>query len=264
VSWRSVSRSVIGTLHQELQMPCQDYGGDRILDQVMLGAVADGAGSAKHADRGAQIVVETMLNYLVQSEAYLQRHQCSWQRTHRPVTEALMHKIFAKAVTKAQLALQQEANRQTWAMDDLAATLLAFVATPHWLAAMQIGDGFCVMRPQKSVSEAYQVLFQPIRGEYANQTAFVTMADALQHMQVRLVEQPPAFICAATDGLEKVAIRLQDWVAFPPFFRPLEAYLEETPDPDRDDRYLMDFLRSERLNQRTNDDKTLLLCRYCD
>jgi hypothetical protein len=40
----------------------------------------------------------------------------------------------------------------------------------------------------------------------------------------------------------------------------LHKYLEETPNPHQDKSYLASFLDSERLNQKTQDDKTLLLC----
>ncbi|WP_339461668.1 protein phosphatase 2C domain-containing protein, partial [Nodularia spumigena] len=133
-----------------------------------------------------------------------------------------------------------------------------FIATPHWLGAMQIGDGFIVVRPQDS--EDYQLLFQPDKGEFANETTFITSKDALAEMQVKVISEPQKFICASTDGLEKLAIRISDWKPFPPFFKPFEEYLEETANPEDEAEYLVNFLKSERLNARTDDDKTLLLC----
>jgi hypothetical protein len=41
----------------------------------------------------------------------------------------------------------------------------------------------------------------------------------------------------------------------------LEEYLDETPIPEQNDAYIMNFLESEYLNKQTDDDKTLLLCR---
>jgi hypothetical protein len=35
--------------------------------------------------------------------------------------------------------------------------------------------------------------------------------------------------------------------------------LRETVDPDLNDQYIVDFLNSDRLNARTDDDKTLLI-----
>ena len=81
---------------------------------------------------------------------------------------------------------------------------------------------------------------------------------------IKVVVQPgqPEFVCASTDGLERLAIRLSDWTPFNPFFQPLEQYLQETENPKESDEYLMSFLNSERLNARIDDDKTLFLCLY--
>jgi serine/threonine protein phosphatase PrpC len=259
VVWKAVARSVIGTSHQQQRLPCQDYGGDRILDEVMVGAVADGAGSAKHADIGAKLAVKIALRYLAGTEEWLQKRQNSWQTQPKPPTEELARKLFTKVVSKVSFGLEKQAINHGYCVDDLASTLLAFIATPDWIAAMQIGDGFIVTRSQKT---DYQLVFQPDKGEFVNQTTFVTSANALSEMQVKVLLHPPTFICASTDALEKVAIRLRDWTAFSPFFQPLEEYLCETLEPKQDDEYLINFLESDRLNDRTDDDKTLLLCLY--
>ena len=47
MQWRAIARSTVGTSHIKQQMPCQDYGGYKVLNNVIIGAVADGAGSAK-------------------------------------------------------------------------------------------------------------------------------------------------------------------------------------------------------------------------
>ncbi len=126
----------------------------------------------------------------------------------------------------------------------------------HWIAVLQIGDGFIVVRPNPG---NYQLLFKPDKGEFANQTTFVTADHAAEDMQVVVLEASPVFICAATDGLERVAIRFSDWAPYAPFFQPFEDYLTETPDPEQNPDYLEQFLTSERLNARTTDDKTMLL-----
>jgi Protein phosphatase 2C len=259
VGWKAVTRSVIGTSHQQQQMPCQDYGGDRILDQIMIGAVADGAGSAKQSELGAKLAVTTALHYLVATEDWLQQRQQSWQTLATVPSPRQAEKLFSKTVEKVQAALEHHAASHHYPVDELACTLLMFLATPQWIMAMQIGDGFIVICPQH---QDYQLLFQPSKGEFANQTTFVTSSTALAEMQVRVIAAPQAFICAATDGLERVAIRLSDWQPFPPFFNPLAEYLDETAIPEQQDEYLMQFLTSDRLNTRTDDDKTLLLCRY--
>jgi hypothetical protein len=82
------------------------------------------------------------------------------------------------------------------------------------------------------------------------------------------VENPenrcPVILLLDTSGsMSGLAIRLSDWKPHPPFFKPLEEYLRETDKPGgNDDNYIIDFLNSERLNSRTDDDKTLLLCLF--
>jgi serine/threonine protein phosphatase PrpC len=242
-----------------LSMPCQDYGHYHIFNDVIVGAVADGAGSAKYSDIGAKLAVEAVIKYLSRIGAYLRKRKPWCQSFWRSLSEKEAKKLFAKTLKKAIASLHEEAKTENYSVNDLACTLLIFVATPQWVAAMQIGDGFIVVRSQES---EYQLLFQPDKGEFANETTFITSSNALDEMQVRVLTGHQEFICAATDGLEKLAIRFSDWTPFALFFKPLEEYLGETNEPEKEDEYLKNFLDSERLNARTDDDKTLLLCLF--
>jgi serine/threonine protein phosphatase PrpC len=258
VGWKAIARFAVGTSHQEEKIPCQDYGHYRIFNDVIVGAVADGAGSAKYSHIGSKVAVETTLKYLSTISEYLQQRKRCWQRVSQPLSEQEAKKLFTKTVNHVISDLTKQAANKDYSVSDLACTLLVFVATPEWVAAMQIGDGFIVMSSQ---NKEYQMLFKPDKGEFFNETTFVTSVSGLEEMQVQVFSGKQEFICAATDGLEKVAIRFSDWQPFPPFFKPLEEYLRQTDQPGCDgDNYIMDFLDSDRLNARTSDDKTLLLC----
>lgn len=259
MTWKAIARSVIGVSHQQQQLPCQDYGSIHRLDKIVMGAVADGAGSAQYSDLGAKLAVESALKFLISTEEWLQQRQRSWLSLPNTPSSDLVNRLFTKTLTRVSSCLQKHATIHDYPVHELACTLITFIATPDWIAAMQIGDGFMVVRCNE---EDYQLLFKPDKGEFANETTFVTSKTALDELQVRLLIGQQQFICASTDALERVAIRLSDWTPFPPFFKPLEEYLWETSQPETDDTYLMQFLESERLNDRTNDDKTLLLCLY--
>ena len=261
MAWRAIARSSIGTSHQKQDMPCQDYGGCKIFNDVIVGAVADGAGSAKYSDIGAKLAVKTALEYLTKVEEWQKKPKYFWQLTEKPFSEEEAKELFANTVKKVVTALQEQAVSDGYSVDDLACTLLVVVATRDWVAAMQIGDGFIVVRFEQ---ENPQLLFPPDKGEFINETTFVTSANALDAMRVCVRAGEQEFIWAATDGLERVAIRMSDWTPFAPFFKPLEEYLREISDPEQEDEYLMSFLDSDRLNTRTDDDKTLLLCCYDD
>ena len=261
MQWRAIARSTVGTSHIKQQMPCQDYGGYKVLNNVIIGAVADGAGSAKYAEIGAKLAVERALAYLTNIENWLQKQKHFGQSHPQPLSEEQASKIFTKMTKKVIDALATQAARDGYLFEDLACTLLVFVATPNWVAAMQIGDGFIAVRCQQ---EGYQLLFPPDKGEYVNETTFVTSANALRSLRVEVITGKPEYIFAATDGLERVAIKMSDFTPFAPFFAPFEEYLQETSNPEQEDTYLMSFLNSDRLNSRTDDDKTLLLCCYDD
>jgi hypothetical protein len=274
--WKSITRSAVGTSHLSMNLPCQDFGGYLILDEGMgiAGAVADGAGSAKLSEFGAKCAVKTALEFIKNDKPIKAIHRKpSLQKLIFSIPKKLLResptktvvtldmvaqKFFTNLTKKIILALQKEAENLDCEFSDLACTFVAFVATPDWVIAMQIGDGFIVVRHQGK--QDYQLLFQPDKGEYANETTFVTSSNALQEMQVKVVNGNCNFICASTDGLERLAIRVSDWMPFPPFFKPLEEFLRETPEPEQDDEYILSFLNSERLNARTDDDKTLLIC----
>ncbi|AFZ28070.1 hypothetical protein Cylst_6099 [Cylindrospermum stagnale PCC 7417] len=254
MGWKAIARSATGTSHKIQKIPCQDFGHYRIFNDVIVGAVADGAGSAKYSQIGSKLAVETVLKCFAEINQYPDRQGFS-----QPLGKIEAEKLFAKIVNQVITDLNNQAAKEGYSVNDLACTLLVFVATPDWFVAMQIGDGFIVVRSQNS---EYQLLFEPDKGEFFNETTFVTSANALDEMQVQVISAKQEFICASTDGLEKVAIRLSDWKAFPPFFKPFDEYLQEIANPDAEDQYIIDFLNSERLNSRTDDDKTLLLCLF--
>lgn len=288
MNWKAIARSAIGTSHQKQRMSCQDYGGYKIINNALIGAVSDGAGSAKYSDIGAKLAVETVLETFTAQDiddvtellgsdsvsetekqtksveicnllSKTEKNSSASIAVAQSSPEKKVNQLFIKTVKQVVNALSEQAENNGYSIDDVACTLLIFIGTPNGIAAMQIGDGFITVRyPDKEP----KLLFPPDKGEYINETTFVTSANALEAMGVKVQAGQPEFICASTDGLERLAIRMSDWTPFAPFFQPLEQYLRETDNPEESDEYLMSFLNSERLNARTDDDKTLLLCLY--
>jgi serine/threonine protein phosphatase PrpC len=230
-------------LHQNNQLPNQDYADFVILNEsTLIGAVSDGSGSAKHSEEGAQVAVKTSVDYLTNNAPEL-------------TSEAEINTQLTQLVTQVREDLEKKAQELDCRFEDLACTLMVFMATPQRLAAMQIGDGFMVIRP---LDNDFELLFTPDKGEYANETYFITAQNAEANVRIKTLEEEISFICVATDGLEKVAIKIQDYQPFTPFFTPLEQYLLTTSNLETDE-YLEQFLNSERLNAKTQDDKTILL-----
>ena len=249
--WRAIVRSSIGTSHQKRQIPCQDYGQYLIANDLVIGAVADGAGSARYAEVGAELAVKTALFNL---DAWVKRN-----KVFLPIAELEARVLFSWVLATIVTELKAEAASRGCLLSDMACTLMTFIAAPGWIAAAQVGDGFIVTGCR---ANQYQLLFQPTKGEFINETTFVTAANAEQEMQVCVRLEEQTFLCVATDGLERVALQLQEWLPFARFFQPLQDFMWTTSSPEQEDEYICNFLTSERLNARTDDDKTLLLCVY--
>jgi hypothetical protein len=247
--------SAIGTRHEQRGQPCQDYGNYRFEEPYLIGAISDGAGSAKHSDIGSKMAVESALETLTK----LLRREFSQVPTREEIEKAAPD-LFDQMLDDVLCTLNQEALISGYKLRDLGCTLLAFLATPHWVAAMQIGDGLMMLRAHTDAP--YQLLFKPDKGEFINETIFITTPNACDYMSVCVESVESPFLCAATDGLERVAVRLQDWEPFAPFFRPFEDCLLKLPTPTEQHAYLKTFLESARLNAKTDDDKTMLVCLY--
>lgn len=254
MQWEIVGCSAIGTKHIKGGTPCQDavcY--ERISDQIIIGAVSDGMGSARRSDVGSKLAVKTALSQI--------KNMMCWE--HKPKNDEGARNIFCSVLGKVQAALKNEAEHGGYSVEDLNCTLLAFVATPEWLAAMQVGDGLIVVRPK---GQDYQLLFMPDKGEFANETTPVTSSHALEEMEVCVKSGSYEFICAATDGIENISlVKPENWRPFEGFFKPLEEQIMlSTKSIDHKKKEIEYFLNSEQINQQTDDDKTLLLCAYND
>ena len=274
MSWTAINYSAIGSKNQQQGRPCQDYSHYRCYDDFIIGAVADGAGSAKYSDHGAELAVKTTLSFLSGTEDFSDSEEIAeLSKFHQPENkkalkesnqppselEEAINELSREICQTVRHTLIQEAEAIDCQLEDLACTLLVFIATSDWAGAMQIGDGFIVVRSEEGEPE---LVFTPDKGEYVNETTFITSDDFQNQLQVKTFPAPK-FICAASDGLEKVAIRFSNWEAYPGFFDPLEQCLQEKTSLEEKQDYLETFLNSDRINQRISDDKTLLIGLNC-
>jgi hypothetical protein len=255
MAWKAIKNSVIGTSHQQRNVVCQDYGDFVAIGDIIVGAVADGAGSAKYSDIGSHLAVNSALSHL---KGWVNRQKKNGKKLQEPITDSGADRLFTQTLEKVDASLKQESNKG-YSLRDLACTLLVFIATRNWIAAMQIGDGFIVIRSENS---DYKLLFKPTKGEYANETTFVTSENAFDDMQVEVfADGYYNFICASTDGLERLAIDTRTWIPSPKFFNPFERGLKDN-DKKQEEESLKRWLNSPEVNARTDDDKTLLVCIY--
>ena len=254
-SWQVSRASVTGTSHIRAGLPCQDSSNHHVAGEVLIAAVADGAGSAAKSDVGSSIAAETSV---LTAERLLQE---THDHSPHPVHGTCLKRVIYGAVGQTRRGLREEAQRLDVDVRELATTLLLMVHTPSILAAGQIGDGAMV------VSEGagdYMTFITPQRGEYANQTNFVTSSEAMSMLEIRVeqVENDLSRLAMFTDGLQNLVLRSHDDSPHAPFFDPVFAWMESQPASVDTDQKLSAFLESPRVTSRADDDLTLLLAAF--
>lgn len=253
-AWRSVGTSVAGVSHRRNGQPCQDaFSYREITTDAAIAAVADGAGSAKFGGLGAQIAVQTAVDYLTAQIAE------QLPPTY-PVWSALLHDLLD--YIQGEIAVAAKAKNVE--SRDFAATLLITIVGPSQIVCASLGDCAVVVRDEQ---QRLSSLSPPQRGEYANATYFVTNANAHRHLSVRMWKPHSqnllTHIALMTDGLLELALNVAQNRPFEPFFQPLFAFMDDVDGGGEEAAAndLSAFLDSARVNGRTHDDKTLLLLR---
>ncbi|MEQ8604639.1 MAG: PP2C family serine/threonine-protein phosphatase [Marivibrio sp.] len=252
MSWTAAVDFRQGADHRRSGAPCQDFGRlTKPNEDLLLGALADGAGSAPLSHLGAHAAVQAALALLEARVA-----QEPGRRGDPAGGDGGPEALFDGIVEAAQAALSDVASQHRRPVEDFATTLLAFAAGPRGIACLQLGDGWLVARDGEG---AYLLLGRPQRGEYANETRFLSDADAADAAALHRHKGPAPFLCAATDGLASVSIDNRGDAPHAPFFEPLDRFIGATDDDREAHRAIRSFLRSDALEARTADDVALML-----
>ena len=245
--WKVVSDSVTGESHLRVGTVCQDsHHFARFRDDILIGAVADGAGSASKSEIGSHLAVITAVETL----------ERFFERNHLPDEEGDWRTLLLSTLRAAQQAVIEEAEKREAPVRELASTLILFVASKSFVAATQIGDGSLVLLDSE---ENLTALTTPQSGEYLNETVFLVSPKAIEGAQFVFWVGNVRSLAAFSDGLQLLALKLSDSSPHPPFFAPLFRFLHEAQGMAEAHEQLRSFLTSPKITQRADDDLTLLL-----
>jgi hypothetical protein len=241
--WNHLAESVAGTSHFVSGTPCQDAHEVHLLDegenQLFAFAIADGAGSADHSGEAARLAVSSFIQEI--------------SKPHRDrffVEEAVAREMFDLVRQK----LLSHADALRCPVRELSCTLLGGLASNKEAWFAQIGDGACVY----ANTEGYHLATVPVCGEFVNQTVFVVSEDWKESFQFRSVPGPISGVAGFTDGLQNLIIRFADNSVHEGFMDPILQKLRMHDALDLQEAF-RSFMKSERINSRTDDDKTLVI-----
>jgi hypothetical protein len=244
--WFVIGAAVQGSAHERMDLPCQDALGYWITPAgAILIVVADGAGTAERAEQGAQTAVREAMGAL---EAGLAQGSPQGKAGWR----SLIEEIFSQAL----LALEGLAAAESLPLQAFATTLACAVALDDLLVTGQVGDSVVVAGTEGG--ELFTAAL-PQRGEYVNETYFLTLPGALERLDVQVFSQPIAALALLSDGLTRLAMQLPAYEPHRPFFAPLFSFAARAQDQTQAEEQLASFLMSERVLARSDDDKTLVL-----
>ena len=166
--WMGAKAAHAGQRHVEKEACCEDVALASIDDDVAIVVVSDGAGSARYAAEGAAVAAQTTIDVL---------------RTTIPWTDA---DAVREALATACIA---EMNKRAGALGshvrDLAATLAFVAVNQEQFLAGNLGDGLVVAAQSSSAGLGRpHVLIGQDRGEFVNETVFLTSAAAVDRFGV--------------------------------------------------------------------------------
>jgi hypothetical protein len=250
--WRYIAASVIGTSHEKTGAVCQDANDCSLYslpsgEGVLVAAVADGAGTAVCGGEGAARACSTFASLV-------NEHLSTAQNVEQITAETA--RLWVRTI---QSIIKNEAESVGRQVRDFACTLLGVVAGRSSAACLQIGDGAIVVADGEE--RVYGHVFWPDRGEYANTTHFITQEDSVEHLQFDSVRREIVEVALLSDGLQAIALNYREQSAHEPFFRGLFSPLRAVGEGRCDalSQSLESFLSSSRVNEKTDDDKTLVL-----
>ena len=250
--WQYVQAYSIGTSHLLNDLPCQDRALSKVIldssgEEIFLGAVADGAGSAYRSEEGSEIATKLILQKLE-----------NFFRQGKLLTD-ISRNVVEQWINQISDQICELANDAGLKRREYACTLLVVAAKPMQGCFFQVVDGAIVI----GLRGEYHPVFWPMTGEYANSTYFITDISAVEQVQFEIInDRPIEDIALMSDGLQGLALQFTTKTAHSPFFRPMFARLAEESNPGLSETLsasLQRFLESESVCNRTDDDKTLIL-----
>jgi serine/threonine protein phosphatase PrpC len=251
-SWRMAHASAIGLAHINQNTECQDRFACRSVKtaaegEVLIAVVADGAGSTTDGQIGAEVACEIfageVADFLSAKDARV---------------KSLNEEFGRRWISYFQQKIGETARENKKELRDYASTLVGAVIGERSAAFYQIGDGGIVFSASGAPA-SYRFAIAPVEAEYVNVTDFVTDETAAERLRFEMVEETVEDLILFSDGIYAVAVDYQTGQPHEPFLMPMIAPLRNGAALNGLSEKLENFLASPKINEKTDDDKTIIL-----
>lgn len=246
MSWKWAASSRRGTSHVRAGTRCDDSSRVVLVGpgrDILVAVASDGAGSAAFGAAGAVLVCRTFVD--------------SARRHFAGGGSLPGHDDAADWLDAARDRIAIAAESRAASLRDFAATLVAAIVSPTAMVTAHVGDGAIVARS----AGGWRAASWPETGEYASTTFFVTDEPA-PRLRWSEVAEPVDAVAVFTDGIERLVLDLSQGTPHSPFFERMIAPVAAAEALGRSaslSAALGRYLDSDAVNERTDDDKTLIL-----
>ncbi|MBU1143838.1 MAG: protein phosphatase 2C domain-containing protein [Firmicutes bacterium] len=247
---RLYGASVVGTSHLSTETPCHDNHAYKILPNGLgfIACVSDGMGSASHAELGSLTASTFIVDFL---EKYLDVK----------MTDEEIITLIKEGFIETNDQLHDVANQNEVNIKDLNATLLVFVSFHDRQFYGQVGDCAAIGK----IGDSYEVIAKQQRGEYANATFSICNLESIENGIYEKCDKFYPMVSLMSDGIESISISAKDKTVSHLFYDPFfKVFSHENYNQEEVQKSLERFLASERINKKTDDDKTLLFIEVRD
>ena len=247
--WKLAGASVIGSQHRDSGGRCEDAWSSvrrkcSDCQEILSVCVCDGAGSTSHGWLGARVSSRVLSSWLADN----------------------FDSVFANSAednrwaicSVAKRAIRCLAGKAELLLRDYACTVVAIAANTdgRWIA-VHLGDGAIIGRFQ----DGLRPISFPRKGEFANETFFITDEDAAENLEVKLSVECDTVTAATafalfTDGVEVTLVNRHTRQVAPALAHMLDWLVGHAEDEVSQD--LEEQLKSV-FQQRTGDDCTLAM-----
>ena len=242
--WRHYVACITGADHEENGLPCQDaFVVEQDSEGRFVAIVADGAGSARHGDVGAQTLARLLADSLLSC--------LSSQEDDFELDPTSVRLWIERGIEGVRITLYEVAQRDGGTLSDYHATLVGVLATTKGGALLHIGDGAAIAL---SGGDESSIVSEAENGEYDNETFFFTMADWRQHLRIDIIPATFNTFLVMSDGVTPVALNRDGRSPSRPFVDPISRYLAACA-PTIGDEALRELLTRPAMRTITGEDK---------
>ncbi|HEX8286497.1 MAG TPA: PP2C family serine/threonine-protein phosphatase [Pyrinomonadaceae bacterium] len=255
--WRYAHASVIGSAHLAQNTVCQDRFSCRTIEtasgKVLIALIADGAGSTSDGHNGAELACRLFTDEIA---SFLESKNASIKSLNRDFGKRWILYFQQKLCAEAQ------ANGKT--VRDYASTFLGAVVGEESAAFFQVGDGAIVIS-DSGAQESYHFALAPHESEYVNASDFLTDDAAPERLRFELIDKEIEDLILFSDGIFPIAVNYKTNQPYEPFLLPMIAPLRNGGAISLNEKLeslnekLESFLQTAKVNERTDDDKTIIL-----